>query len=76
MWRDILLHNKDKILDRFDEWIREIEKIRTYVEQEDAENLLRYFKTAKDYRDGRRFGRRARYLHFMIYTWMFPIIRV
>lgn len=76
MWRDILLHNKDKILDRFDEWIREIDKIRTYVEQEDAENLFRYFKTAKDYRDGRRFGRRERYLHFMIYMWMYPIIRV
>lgn len=52
MWRDILLHNKDKILDRFDEWTREIETIRAYVEHGDAEKLFNYFKTAKDYRDG------------------------
>ncbi|MED4813772.1 prephenate dehydrogenase [Bacillus atrophaeus] len=52
MWRDILLHNKEKILDRFDEWKREIETIQTYVENEDAKKLFDYFKMAKDYRDG------------------------
>ncbi|QHQ55709.1 prephenate dehydrogenase [Bacillus velezensis] len=52
MWRDILLHNKDKLLDRFKEWKREIDTIESYVENEDADSLFGYFKKAKDYRDG------------------------
>lgn len=52
MWRDILLHNKHKILDRFHEWKKEINRIETFVEQEDAEGLFSYFQDAKEYRDG------------------------
>ncbi|MDI5789390.1 prephenate dehydrogenase/arogenate dehydrogenase family protein [Bacillus licheniformis] len=29
MWRDILLHNKDKILERFDEWKQELDRIQS-----------------------------------------------
>ncbi|ALC81407.1 MULTISPECIES: prephenate dehydrogenase [Bacillus] len=52
MWRDILLHNKDKMISRFDEWQKEMDNIRSYVENEDAENLYAYFQMAKNYRDG------------------------
>lgn len=52
MWRDILLHNKEKMLNRFDEWQKVMDKIRTFVENEDAENLFAYFQMAKNYRDG------------------------
>lgn len=52
MWRDILLHNKNKILDRFHEWKKEIDRIESFVQQEDAEGLFSYFQEAKEYRDG------------------------
>ncbi|MFX0112863.1 prephenate dehydrogenase dimerization domain-containing protein, partial [Bacillus pumilus] len=47
MWRDILLHNKNKILDLFHEWKKEIDRIETFGLQEDAEGLFSYFQEAK-----------------------------
>ncbi|OMI26751.1 prephenate dehydrogenase [Bacillus haynesii] len=52
MWRDILLHNKDKILERFDEWKQELDRIQSFVENEDADGLFEFFRQAKEYRDG------------------------
>ncbi|MCJ2146186.1 MULTISPECIES: prephenate dehydrogenase [Bacillus] len=52
MWRDILLHNKDKILERFDEWKYELDRIQSFVENEDADGLFEFFRQAKEYRDG------------------------
>ncbi|MGE6629539.1 prephenate dehydrogenase [Bacillus sp. NPDC077027] len=52
MWRDILIHNKNKILDRFSDWKKEIERIESIVKEEDAEGLFSYFQDAKEYRDG------------------------
>ena len=43
MWRDILLHNKDKILERFDEWKQELDRIQSFVENEDADGLFEFF---------------------------------
>jgi len=51
MWRDILLHNKGPLLELFDEWITEMERIKQYVEDEDANQLFSYFAHAKQYRD-------------------------
>lgn len=52
MWRDILLHNKEPLLNLFDEWIQEMERIKEYVVNEDDENIFAYFQDAKQYRDG------------------------
>ncbi|OLP64996.1 hypothetical protein BACPU_19520 [Bacillus pumilus] len=52
MWRDILIHNKNKILDRFHDWKKEIDRIESFVKSEDAESLFSYFQNAKEYRDG------------------------
>ncbi|MDA7025634.1 prephenate dehydrogenase [Bacillus sp. CLL-7-23] len=51
MWRDILLHNKDEILERFEEWKCEIGRIQSIVEEEDADGLFAFFQQAKEYRD-------------------------
>ncbi|MCM3163093.1 prephenate dehydrogenase [Metabacillus litoralis] len=52
MWRDILLHNKEPLLHLFDEWISEMERVKEFVANEEADNLFSYFQYAKKYRDG------------------------
>ncbi len=52
MWRDILLHNKESILMLLDKWSKEMEKVQTMLEQENADAIFDYFQTAKAFREG------------------------
>jgi prephenate dehydrogenase len=52
MWRDIFIHNKEELLQLFDRWLEEMEKIRAYVAAGDSEQIYRYFQEAKQFRDG------------------------
>ncbi|MFC0271612.1 prephenate dehydrogenase [Metabacillus herbersteinensis] len=52
MWRDILLHNKQPLLQLFEEWISEMNRVKQFVADEEAEELFTYFNHAKSYRDG------------------------
>lgn len=52
IWRDILLHNKGPLLNLFDEWITEMERVKGLVANEEADQLYTYFYHAKQYRDG------------------------
>jgi prephenate dehydrogenase len=52
MWRDILLHNKGPLLNLFEEWISEMERVKSFVANEQADQLYTYFEHAKQYRDG------------------------
>ncbi|MDQ0228762.1 prephenate dehydrogenase [Metabacillus malikii] len=52
MWRDILLHNKEPLLQLFNEWILEMERIKQFVKDENSDQLFNYFANAKQYRDG------------------------
>jgi prephenate dehydrogenase len=52
MWRDIFIHNKEELLQLFDRWLAEMEKIRAYVAAGDSEQIYRYFQEAKQFRDG------------------------
>lgn len=51
MWRDILLHNKEMLLEIFDRWIFEMHKVRDLVEEKKAESIFAYFEQAKQFRD-------------------------
>ncbi|HWO78797.1 MAG TPA: prephenate dehydrogenase [Bacillus sp. (in: firmicutes)] len=51
MWRDILIHNKEVLLDMLHQWKEEIELVTKMIEEEAEEEILQYFQTAKDYRD-------------------------
>ncbi|MBM7692639.1 prephenate dehydrogenase [Peribacillus deserti] len=51
MWRDILLHNKDVILELMKEWIAEMERVKHIVQEEDADEIFAYFDIAKRFRD-------------------------
>lgn len=52
MWRDILLHNKGPLLHLFDEWIAEMERVKSLISNEEADQLYAFFENAKQYRDG------------------------
>lgn len=52
MWRDILLHNKEKLLALFDDWRYEMDRVRELVDELDGDALFSYFQEAKDFRDG------------------------
>jgi prephenate dehydrogenase len=52
MWRDILIHNRAPLLKQFDQWMKEMETVRTMIDQIDSEQIYEYFETAKSYRDG------------------------
>jgi prephenate dehydrogenase len=52
MWRDILIHNKETLLMLLDDWLTEMDKVRTMVASNDAEKILTYFRQAKQFRDG------------------------
>ncbi|MDT8860002.1 prephenate dehydrogenase [Alkalihalobacillus sp. MEB130] len=52
MWRDILLHNKESLLQLLDSWTREMQCVKELIEQESGEEIFTYFQEAKDFRDG------------------------
>ncbi|MEK3645452.1 prephenate dehydrogenase [Aeribacillus sp. FSL K6-2848] len=52
MWRDIIVHNHDVLIELFDEWIQEMKQIKQFIEKLDKEQLYTYFEKAKTYRDG------------------------
>ncbi|MFC0470278.1 prephenate dehydrogenase [Halalkalibacter kiskunsagensis] len=52
MWRDILLHNKESLLQLLDSWTMEMASVKALIEEESAEAIYTYFQDAKDFRDG------------------------
>ncbi|AZV44133.1 prephenate dehydrogenase [Peribacillus asahii] len=51
MWRDILLHNRDVLLDLMDDWIMEMAHIKELVANRDSGEIYRFFAEAKVFRD-------------------------
>ncbi|RDU36351.1 prephenate dehydrogenase [Neobacillus piezotolerans] len=52
MWRDILLHNKDVLIELLDLWGKEMERVRRLLGTSNEEELTAYFSEAKQFRDG------------------------
>ncbi len=51
MWSDILLHNRQPILEQFTVWMNQMEQIRQSIEQGDKEDIYYFFQHAKEFRD-------------------------
>ncbi|MED4400697.1 prephenate dehydrogenase [Metabacillus fastidiosus] len=51
MWRDILIHNRNSLLQLFDDWIEEMNRLKEFVAKEQGDELFSYFNNAKQYRD-------------------------
>ncbi|OCA90926.1 prephenate dehydrogenase [Bacillus sp. FJAT-27225] len=52
MWRDILLHNKETLLDLLDMWSQEMERVKSLLVASDQAAITSYFADAKLFRDG------------------------
>lgn len=52
MWRDILIHNKEMLLDLFDSWKDEMETIKQMIVDQNGDAIFNYFTDAKNFRDG------------------------
>lgn len=51
MWRDILLHNRDVLLDIMDEWLEEMTQIKQKIKDADETAIYEFFSDAKKFRD-------------------------
>jgi prephenate dehydrogenase len=51
MWQNICLSNRDHLLALMDAYIHELGHLRQLIDDRDADELLQYFSSAKDYRD-------------------------
>jgi prephenate dehydrogenase len=51
MWRDILIQNKSVLLSLMDEWIKDMNQVKSIISEEDSDLILQYFQEAKEFRD-------------------------
>lgn len=51
MWRDISLHNKTVLIELLQEWQNEMDKIAQMLQEENEEEIYKYFFQAKRFRD-------------------------
>lgn len=59
MWRDILLSNRESVLELLEDWAREVEAIRSAVKDRDARAIEAFFRKAKESREGLPEGRKG-----------------
>ncbi|XJZ26040.1 prephenate dehydrogenase [Bacillota bacterium Lsc_1132] len=52
MWRDILLENKEVLLELLDQWQKEMDSVKSLLEEESGKKIYQYFQEAKQFRDG------------------------
>ena len=52
MWRDILIHNRGALLSLFDQWLVQMDMVRSMIETGSSEKIFNYFSEAKEFRDG------------------------
>ncbi|MEH7176676.1 prephenate dehydrogenase [Neobacillus vireti] len=52
MWKDILLHNREVLIELIDKWKEEMDEVKELLEEENSDEIFRYFQQAKQYRDG------------------------
>ncbi|MDQ0197515.1 prephenate dehydrogenase [Neobacillus ginsengisoli] len=52
MWKDILLHNKEILIELLNEWQEEMFWVKDLLEKEDSSAIFDYFQQAKQFRDG------------------------
>ncbi|MEH7094784.1 prephenate dehydrogenase [Neobacillus vireti] len=52
MWKDILLHNREILIELLNQWLSEMNEVKTLLEQENSTAIYNYFNQAKQFRDG------------------------
>ncbi len=70
MWRDILLSNRESVLELLEDWAREVEAIRSAVKDRDARAIEAFFRKAKESREGLPEGRKGGSSRYTNALWM------
>ncbi|MFQ3542986.1 prephenate dehydrogenase [Halobacillus rhizosphaerae] len=52
LWQDIFFQNRTLMISMLDDWIGEMRKVQSYLEEEQSEHTYDYLLKAKQYRDG------------------------
>ncbi|AZU63144.1 prephenate dehydrogenase [Neobacillus mesonae] len=52
MWKDILLHNREVLIDLLNQWQKEMNGVKELLESGNGEEIFDYFSQAKQFRDG------------------------
>ena len=52
MWKDILLHNRDILIELLNQWQVEMNGVKMLLENENSSAIYDYFQQAKQFRDG------------------------
>lgn len=67
MWESILMENREEMLNTLDQYMEELRQVREQIEKSKGEEILRFFSSAKNYRDSFtvRGGRRICYELFV-----------
>lgn len=52
LWQDIFYHNRDKMSQLLDEWIKEMQFVKQLVDENSKADMIEYLHLAKVYRDG------------------------
>jgi prephenate dehydrogenase len=52
MWKDILLHNREILIELLDQWQEEMNGVKALLENENSSEIYDYFQQAKQFRDG------------------------
>jgi prephenate dehydrogenase len=52
MWKDILLHNRENLINLLNQWQDEMNGVKRLLENGDGQEIFTYFRRAKEFRDG------------------------
>ncbi|PLS02131.1 prephenate dehydrogenase [Neobacillus cucumis] len=52
MWKDILIHNREILIELLNQWLQEMNEVKALLEQENSSAIFNYFDQAKQFRDG------------------------
>jgi prephenate dehydrogenase len=52
MWKDILLHNREILIELLNQWQEEMNGVKMLLENENSSAIYDYFHQAKQFRDG------------------------
>ncbi len=52
MWKDILMHNRENLIELLNQWQEEMDGVKELLDTGNSDAIYRYFQQAKQFRDG------------------------
>lgn len=68
LWTDIVLQNRDELMEQLDEWLQEMDRVKKILTLRDMEEIEQYFAVAKKVRDELPISTGAFYTTYDLYV--------